>query len=103
MKTEYKWVVARYTGEQAKEVKGLAEAGLGYFQIQSGVEKRQNFVVVAFPFVPDNNGIPEHLTELSDSKKILKLEKDRCVRSEIHRPLEDEDTKIAYCRSCGQK
>lgn len=103
MKTDYKWVIGRYTGETAKEIKGLADSGVGYFQLEYGIDKRQAFVVVAFPFVADEDGIPNHLKEISDQRKLLKLEKDRCVRRNAHRPIEDETTKKSLCHSCGQK
>lgn len=82
MTIEYTWVKGRYKGDMARYIKGLIETGVGYYQLEMGSEGRQTFIDVAFPFIPDEDGIPEHLVEITAPYQIEKLEKKRLRRIE---------------------
>ena len=68
----YEWVMARYVGDQAKHVMGLAQQGIGYHILEQP-DKGSAWVVVAFrrPTGP----LPDHLTKIQDERLIKKLEK----------------------------
>lgn len=74
---DYIWVRGRYKGDTARYVKGLIDSGIGYYQLEMGQDGRQTYVDVAFPFIPDEDGIPEHLIKITNDLQIQKLEKKR--------------------------
>lgn len=74
---DYIWVRGRYKGDTARYVKGLIDSGIGYFQLEMGQDGRQTYVDVAFPFIPDEDGIPEHLIKITNDLQVQKLEKKR--------------------------
>lgn len=74
---DYTWVKGRYKGDSARYIKGLIDTGIGYFQLEMGQEGRQTYIDVAFPFIPDEDGMPEHLIEITNQFQIDKLEKKR--------------------------
>lgn len=74
---DYIWVRGRYKGDTARYVKGLIDGGIGYYQLEMGQDGRQTYVDVAFPFIPDEDGIPEHLIKITNDLQIHKLEKKR--------------------------
>lgn len=100
-KTEYVWVEARYTGDTAKYIKGMSDAGVGYFELEYGTEGRKPYINVAFPFVLDNDGIPEHLTEITGFTQKCKLEKKRCQRTGVHSSHKDDNGVTTKCNVCG--
>jgi hypothetical protein len=78
---DYTWVKGRYKGDSARYIKGLIDTGIGYFQLEMGQEGRQTYIDVAFPFIPDEDGIPEHLIEITNQFQIDKLEKKTAAKN----------------------
>lgn len=99
-KTEYVWVEGRYIGDKAKYIKGMSDAGVGYFELEYGFEKQKPFIKAAFPYVLDNDGIPEHLDEITGFTQKCKLEKKRCQRMGVH-SSHKADNVITKCKVCG--
>lgn len=100
MKTEtigYRWVEARYKGEMARYIKGLSDSGIGYIELEYGIEGRQNYIKAALPYVLVN-GIPDHLVEITNEMQIKKLEKKRCTRNGTHKLEAD-----GFCGICFQR
>mgnify|MGYP000852429729 CR=1 FL=1 len=77
MTIDYIWVKGRYKGDNARYIKGLIDNGIGYFQLEHGTEGRQTFIDVAFPMVLDEDGLPDHLVEITNPYQVEKLEKKR--------------------------
>lgn len=100
MKTEtigYRWVEARYKGDMARYIKGLSDSGIGYIELEYGVEGRQSYIKAALPYVSDG-AIPDHLIEITNEGHIKKLEKKRCNRNGTHK-LEAK----GFCAICFQR
>ncbi len=67
----YEWVMARYSGEQAKHVMALAAQGIGYMVLEQP-DKGSGWVVAAFRRA---KGAPEiHLQLITKESLIRKLE-----------------------------
>lgn len=69
------WVLAHYTGLQAKDVLALANSGVKYYVLRTP-ESGQGWCEVAFRR-PTDSPCPEHLQKITDIRLIAKLEKMR--------------------------
>jgi hypothetical protein len=81
MKSE--WVIGQFTGEQANSVDAHANAGMGYFIIDTAGRGVNRTVVAAFRRVCDSP-TPAHLQKVTDPFKIQTWEKRRMERSGAH-------------------
>ena len=52
--TEYTWVKNTYSGDQAKYVKGLASAGVGYYILGETTSRANPEVIAAFRAASSN-------------------------------------------------
>ena len=79
----WEWAIGRYTGERAKYIKGLVDAGIGYFmRSETG---KMNYAIEAAFRLPLDRPIPEHLQRADDvqAKKLDALYNQRhAVRDE---------------------
>ena len=90
MKTE--WVIGQYTGKEAESVEGHANAGIGYFIIDTAGRGVNRTVVAAFRRVCDSP-TPPHLQKVHDKFKLEAWEKRRAERSGIRPRIDNRVSK----------
>lgn len=75
---QYEWVIGSFKGDKGKQVKELANAGVGYFVRQEAGRGTEYTVEVAFKRAIDSP-TPEHLVpaDLFQSEKLEKLARQR--------------------------
>lgn len=76
------WVIGKYSGEQAKNIKALSDAGVGYFVRQESGSGGGYTIEVGFRRVISDEPRPLHL-EAATPAQAEKLEKMRTDRTGI--------------------
>jgi hypothetical protein len=77
------WVIGRAIGDRAKSIMDHANAGIGYFIMESGKQGNQQTCLYAFRRAADAP-VPDHLTVVVEYHRIQKLDDRYSARHDTH-------------------
>lgn len=78
------WVIGEFSGKKAKSALDHASHGIGYIILDEGGSGHNPTCMAAFRRV-SSEPLPDHLTEVTDSKKIDELERRRKAMQGLQR------------------